>query len=197
MMMYDERTIVYQGRPLFQVAKMRSPSSLNNALNEVACFFYVLQGANQVIDGNGLYRSDSKEGLLKSCGNFISHYLPDEEIKSDFEAIVIFLYPDMLRDIYQDQLPKLSLHQGKAQPPKRVVGNELVEKFIDGLFIYFEHEELMDEELAKLKVKELVMILLKSNYFEGVVEFFQGLFSPKALSFREIVENNLLNPLNL
>ncbi|MEO1449624.1 MAG: AraC family transcriptional regulator [Bacteroidota bacterium] len=194
--MYDHRMIGYRGRPLFQVAKMRSPGKDQGTLVDVACFYYILKGSTRVIEGNGLFASQKQEGLLKSCGSFIGEYFPDED-GSDFEALVIFLYPDMLREIYKDQLPAFPLKDAKAHAPRNFVGNELVSRFIESLFIYFDNESLMDEELAKLKLKELVMILLKSQYFDGVVDFFKSLFAPKNTSFREVIENNLFNDLSV
>lgn len=196
MEMYDNRVISYQGRPLFQAAKMRSPGSAANSLVDVACFYYILKGSARLVEANGLFTTSRQEGLLKSCGNFVGTYLPDED-GEDFEAMVIFLYPDLMREIYQEQLLDVSLESARANPPRTFVGNALLSRFVEGISIYFEHEELMDEELARLKVKELVMILLKSHYFEGVVDFFQGLFGAKDSSFRAIIEHNLFNQLSI
>ncbi|MCR9152713.1 MAG: helix-turn-helix transcriptional regulator [Bacteroidetes bacterium] len=189
MKMYDERIISYRGRPLFQTAKISSPYEAANRLEDVACFFYILKGCIDTIEASGERRSKNQEGLLKSCGNFISRYHPDQD-GSDFEAAVIYFYPDVLKEIYRNDLPPFVLNDAKAMPPKKVVGNALIQRFMEGLFVYFENEELMDENLARLKIQELVMILLKSNYFEGVVSFFQGLFAPKSATFRQVVENN-------
>lgn len=196
MKMFDQKVISYQGKPLFQSAKVEAPVSHEGTLEDVACFFYVRKGCIETIEANGLFKTLPQEALLKSCGSFISNYSKDPD-GSDFEAVVIYFYPEVLREIYAHELPPFALEDAKAVPPQRVVGNELIEKFMEGLFIYFENEALMDEELARLKIKELVLILLKSNYFDGVVQFFKGLFSPKNASLRQIVENNLYNNLSV
>lgn len=194
--MFDQKVISYQGRPLFQSAKIEAPLSHEGTLEDVACFFYVRKGCIETIEANGLFKTLPQEALLKNCGNFISNYSRDQD-GSDFEAVVIYFYPDVLREIYAHELPPFALENARASSPKKVVGNELIEKFMEGLFIYFENEALMDEELALLKTKELVLILLKSNYFDGVVQFFKSLFSPRNASLRQVVENNLYNNLNV
>lgn len=196
MEMYNVRTIEYQGKPLFQSASMVSPAELNSTLENTACFFYVLKGTNETIESNGSFISREREGLLKSCGNFISRYMrnPDD---CDFEAVVIFFYPEFIKEIYKNEVPSFLSNEAFENAPRKIVGNELIEKFINGLFIYFENEDLMDAELARLKVKELIMILLKSNYFDGVVEFFREMFSPRNKSFREVVENNIFSNITL
>ena len=100
------------------------------------------------------------------------------------------IYPEVLREICAQEQPLLALEDVKAFQAQKAVGNALIEKFMEGLFIYFENEALMDEELARLKIKERVLIPLKSNYFDGVVQFFKGLFSPKNTCLRQIVANN-------
>lgn len=196
MEMFDQKVIEFNGRPLFQTAKVRAPSINLGQLEDVACFFYVVKGAIKTIDQNGAVETKRSDALLKSCGNFISSYMNDED-GSPFEAAVIYFYPDFLKEIYKNELPPFAMENAKAMPPQRYVANDLIHKFMEGMFIYFENEALMDEELAKLKIKELVMILLRSQYFEGVISFFQGLFAPKNASFREIVENNLYNHLSI
>lgn len=194
--MYDIKVIQHQGRPLFQTAKMQSAISLKNTLLDVACFFYVLNGQGQLVEANGSHLIKKEEGLVKSCGNFISNYLKDDE-GNEFEAIVIYFYPDLIKDIFDDADFDLVNQSKYPYPPQKVFENGLVEKFMNGLELYFENDELMDESLSKLKVKELVLILLKSKYFESVVDLFNGLFSTRNKSFRKIIENNLFSNISL
>lgn len=194
--MYDIKVIQHQGRPLFQTAKMVSPASLKNSLLDVACFFYVLNGQAQLIETNGSHLIKKEEGLVKSCGNFISNYLKDDE-GGDFEAIVIYFYPDLIKEIFNASDFGFINQEEYSTPPQKILENGLVEKFINGLELYFENEELMDESLAKLKIKELILILLKSKYFNSVVDLFNGLFSSKNKSFRKIIENNLFSNISL
>lgn len=194
--MYDVRSIDYQGKPLFQVAKMVSPAELNGTLENTACFFYVLSGVSETVESNGSFVTAEKEGLLKSCGNFITRY--KQGINScDFEAVVIFFYPEFVKEIYNNEIPAFLSNDVVDNAPRKVVGNELIEKFINGLFIYFDNTDLMDEELSQLKMKELIMILLKSNYFNGVVQFFREMFSPRNKTFREVIENNIFSNITL
>lgn len=174
---------------------MKSPLELDNTLEDVACFFYVLKGTNQTIDSSGSNTTKKHEGLLKSCGNFISRYIEDNQ-GEDFEAIVIYFYPDLIKEIYKNELPNFIETHHKAVSPKKIVTNNMIEKFINGMILYFDNAEMMDEDLARLKIKELIMILLKSDYFDSVVDFFKGMFSPKSSSLRLFVENNLFNNLS-
>jgi AraC-like DNA-binding protein len=196
MEMYDVKVIEYAGKPLFQSAKMVSPNSFRNTFQDMACFFYVLKGHGNLIESNGSHTIGKNEGLVKSCGNFISSYYKDVD-GCDFEAIVIYFYPDVIKEIYSELVPQVINEDLTAKPPQRIIGNELIEQFINGMQLYFENQDLMDENLSRLKIKELLMILLKSNYFEGIVDLFNGLFSSGDKTFRDIVEKNICSNISL
>jgi AraC-like DNA-binding protein len=194
--MYDINTISYKGMPLFQTAKVKAPSSLSASLDGVACFFYVLNGTFTTIEANGLHQIGEKEGLIKNnCGNFISKFESGEG-GDDYQAVVTLLYPDLFQEIYKNELPSF-LSKQIAQPPKILVGDQLLEDFVKGMIIYFQNQELIDDDLVKLKLKELVMILLKSKYYESVQDLFNTLFANGKHEFRATVENNLFSPISI
>lgn len=194
--MHDVNTISYKGVPLFQTAKVMAPSSRSASLNGVACFFYVLNGTFTTVQANGSHRIQEKEGLIKNnCGNFISQFEPGKNGK-DYEAVVIYLYPDVFREIYNNEVPSF-INNKIAGTPKKLVGDHLLEDFIKGMTIYFQNHELIDDDLVQLKLKELVMILLKSKYYESVHQLFNTIFSTGKHEFRAVVENNLFSPISI
>lgn len=192
---YDINIIEYKGRPLFQSSKMVSSRNLKNSLEDIACFIYVVKGSGEITESNGNLSISKEEALVKSCGNFIASYFKDEE-GNDFETVVIYFYPDILEELYGDLNPG-SLNSRLPHPPKKIISNQLVEKFINGLHLYFQNPEMIDDSLLQHKLKELIMILLRSDYYASVVDLFSGLFSSKQKSFRQIVENNIYSPISL
>jgi len=65
------------------------------------------------------------------------------------------------------------------------------------MMFYFENPQLVDEELIKIKVKELILLLVKTEKAESVMQLISGLFSPREYSFREIIESNLYTNVSL
>ncbi|MFT5569913.1 MAG: AraC-like DNA-binding protein [Cyclobacteriaceae bacterium] len=194
--MYDVNTISYKGVPLFQTAKVMAPSSSSASLDGVACFFYVLNGSFTTVQANGPHRIQEKEGLIKNnCGNFISQFKPGKN-GNYYEAVVTYLYPDVFKEIYNNEVPSF-FNTEIAGTPKKLVGDHLLEEFIKGLTIYFQNHELIDDDLVQLKLKELVMILLKSKYYESVHQLFNTIFATGKHEFRTVVENNLYSPINM
>jgi AraC-like DNA-binding protein len=65
------------------------------------------------------------------------------------------------------------------------------------LFLYFEDPDAFDDELGVLKLKELVMILLKSENHVNVRKLLSEIFAPVNVKFQQTVENNIFNHLSI
>lgn len=191
-MILDEGFIMFKGMPLFQRARSTTPSGRLNNLQDLACFFYIVEGNYEAIESNGAFRVGTKEALIKKCGNYVAHFY-GTETKQECEAVAIYLYPDLLHEIYKDELPSFLNEETIKNPPKVVVANELIDTFINNLFIYFENPSMIDDELAILKLKEFVLLLLKSEQYSSVQKFLSEIFSPGKLKFSNIIENNLFS----
>lgn len=190
-MLLEESVVSFKGRPLFQKAKIKTPFRVSGQMDDMACFFYLIKGTYEVIEAQGAIRVGSNEALVKKCGNYVSQLH-----EGDWECITILFYPDILHEIYKFEIPSF-LNDQPVKPPGKMVANELLDKFIQNLFIYFDNPELMDEELALLKLKELVLILMKSEQYSNVSSFLANLFTPDKLHFTNAIENNIFSQLSV
>jgi len=78
-----------------------------------------------------------------------------------------------------------------------LIGNQLVEQYMNNLSIYFENPDAFDEELGILKLKELMLILLKSENHLNIRKLLSEIFSPNKIEFKNAIENNLYNNLSI
>ena len=62
---------------------------------------------------------------------------------------------------------------------------------------YFNNHDLVSEELLKLKVKELLLLLTKTDNLVSVRLLLKSLFSKTEFDFKTVIENNYLNPLSI
>ncbi|MCE7990494.1 MAG: helix-turn-helix transcriptional regulator [Roseivirga sp.] len=191
-MLLEESIVSFKGRPLFQRAKIKTPFTAAGQMDDMACFFYLIRGTYEVIESRGAIKVGANEALVKKCGNYVAHLH-----EGDWECITILFYPDILHEIYKFEVPSFLSKSEPLLPPKKMIANELLDKFIHNLFIYFDNPELMDEELALLKLKELILILLKSEQYASVNSFLGDLFTPDKLHFTSAIENNIFSNLNL
>lgn len=180
--------------PLFQRVMVKPPFSLQDELKEVACFFYIVQGAMFSYDQRGKHPVGSGNAILKNCGRYVQKFIANSD-KKDVEVILVFLYPNLLLEIYKHEVPSF-LPIEEVPMPKKLIGNQLVEKYMENLTIYFEEPDSFDEELGILKLKELMHILLKSENHLNVRKLLSEIFSPVNIGLKRTIENNLFNPLN-
>lgn len=194
-MILESKVIEFKGMPLFQKARFKTPMDMQGAIQEFACFFYMVEGTMLSFDSRGVHRLGEKEAVIKNCNNYVQRYMPNTG-SEECEAIAIFLYPDLLKVIYKDEVPSF-LVEDKLPRPKKLIGNQLLEQYMSNLMIYFEEPEVMDEQLGILKLKELMMILLKSENHANIRKLLSEIFTPVNVKFRQTIEQNLFNTLSL
>ena len=193
--MEDYQIIHFKGMPLFQRAQFKAPFLMMGEIKDFACFFYMVEGSMVSVDARGVHQIGRKEAIIKNCGNYVQRYLNTQGTE-ECEAIAVYLYPELLQEIYKDEVP--SFHQLKEVPvPKKLIGNQLLQQYMLNLAIYFEEPEAFDEELGILKLKELILILLKSENHLDIRRFLSEISAPVNVKFKQAIENNLYNPLSL
>lgn len=194
-MIIDSKVITFKGMPLFQQARFKPPMDMEGAIQDFACFFYMVEGTMLSYDSRGVHKLGEKEAVIKNCNNYIQRYIPTSGME-ECEAIAIYLYPELLKVIYRDEVPSFLLSD-EVPRPKKLIGNQLLEQYMNNLAIYFETPEVMDEELGILKLKELMMILLRSENHENIRQLLSEIFTPVNIQFRRTIEQNLFNALSM
>ena len=194
-MLIDTKIIRFKELPLFQRARFRGSMDMQGALEEFACFFYMTEGNMVSFDSRGRHHIGEREAVVKNCNRYVQRYHPNDDA-SECEAIAVYLYPELLLTIYQDEVPSY-LTKDEASAPKKYIGNQLIEQYMSNLALYFEAPEAFDEELGILKLKELMLILLKSENHQDLRQMLSEIFTPVRVGFRSTIEHNLFQPLTL
>lgn len=189
-------TIQYHGKTLFQRAEIKTPFVLKNEGADYACFFYLSKGNCELLESHGNFKIHNKQALLKACGTYIARFNSDQ-LSGKVECIMVHFHPEIIQEAYSNLTDKFLKKQKEINKPKKIVAKELIEKYINNLIIYLDNPGLIDDDLAILKFKELVMILLKTENYENIQELFSTLFNPNKLKFTTIVENNIYNNLTI
>lgn len=179
------------GRPIFEKAIFEAPFRYKSNLvkENRACFFYMVEGAYRTHSDANKIELGKKDGVVKRCGSYISELLVTAE-SDTCEAIAIYFYEDLLKEIY-NELPNLFEKSTSENIVQKVSGNALIDKYIESLLFYFDNPILVDEPLVTLKLKEIIMLLLKTDKYSSVLELMTDLFNPQSASLKQIVENHL------
>lgn len=187
------------GKPVMERMVFRAPFSKIRMMQEEACFLYQMEADNILYASSQKVRLGSQEAVVMKCGNYVSKYLP-LAIPEPSEVVVIHFYPEMLRRIYKNDLPDF-LSQGSASSGSlicQVDVNELIQGYIQSILFYFKNPSLVTEELISLKIKELILLLVRTVENSQTIRLiFQELFSPTQVNFLEVIESNLCEDLSL
>ena len=126
--------------------------------------------------------------MVKRCGSYISELLGTVETNK-CEDIAVYFYEDILKEIY-NELPELFETSNSEAVIEKIPTNGLIDKYIESLLFYFENPLLADEPLMKLKLKEIIMLLLKTDKQISIMGLISDLFNPKSTSMKQVVESH-------
>ncbi|UUF14664.1 MULTISPECIES: AraC family transcriptional regulator [Flavobacterium] len=187
------------GKTLIQKIELTPPFNFDFPVTEQACFLYVK-------DGDVEYQIDEEQisvatnySLLLNCINS-GKQIHNSKSNSNCEIVIVTFYPEILKKIYDRELPLL------LQKPKNVISNKssekinndfLIQKYIEGLLFYFENPSLINEDILVLKVKEIILLLSQTQNSESIQLILSQLFSPTTYTFKQIIEANLFSQLTI
>lgn len=187
------------GKTLLQKIALTAPFKFDFPVTEQACFLYVLKGEFQYQVDTEQINIPANYSLLLNCITS-GKQLRNPEPSSTCEIVIVTFYPDILKKIYDRELPTL-LHA-----PKNIVSNKsnekinndfLIQKYIEGLLFYFENPSLINEDILVLKLKEIILLLSQTQNAEAVQIILSQLFSPTTYTFKQVIEANLFSQLTI
>ena len=188
---------LYEKR-VFEKAVVEGPFRFAAEMPNEACFYYLVEGEAAMYTSQGKIEAKTSEGLVMQCGNYFNDFLASSD-GSYCEAIAIHFYPEVLKKIYDKDFPDFMMHVTKIQPLgyEKHKADALLKNYINSLQFYFENPELVSDELLKIKLKELILLLAKTESAEAICNLIAGMFTPLEINIREVVEANIFNNLSI
>ena len=130
------------------------------------------------------------------CGNHFVDLLKDAD-EQKVEVLVVHFFPEILKKLYANELPKIISEQKNRNSSDVVVSSDVLSKFIESLDFYFQNPNLVNNDLLELKIKELVLLLIQSKNIDSIAELITNLYSSNSVSIREVVELHLFSNLKI
>ncbi|WP_431610354.1 helix-turn-helix domain-containing protein [Chryseobacterium sp. 'Rf worker isolate 10'] len=187
------------GKTLIQKIDLKGPFRYDFPVSEQACFLYVLKGEFQYKTDEQEFNIPTNYSLFLNCISSGKH-IQNSESEDHCEIVIVTFYPEILKKIYDRELPSL------LQKPANMVSNKsnekinndfLIQKYVEGLLFYFENPSLVNEDILVLKLKEIILLLAQSQNAKAVQLILSQLFSPTTYSFKQIIEANLFSQLTI
>ncbi|MEL7159363.1 MAG: AraC family transcriptional regulator [Bacteroidota bacterium] len=186
------------GKPTFERAVLRAPFRIAGKFPNEACFIYFVKADSKLYTPTEQVHSEAGQSVVMQCGQYLNEYLEGHE-DDECEAIAVHLYPEVLKMLYDKELPDFLDDVARVKPIRfrQYEASELMANYIASLQFYFANPALVTDELLKLKLKELVILLARTDKAETIRQLFAGLFNRQRADFREVIEANLYQNLHL
>lgn len=196
-MEFEEKVITYKDRIVF--IKLSMPffnRTLKHYVEDEACFMFVNKGEVGVRTPDDYLKLNKDTAMIAKCLNYFFEPSDDQEsCKDGIESIGIFLYPSLVKDLFE-----LDVTQSDYQVDynvKQVQVDMLLDNFKNSISILLENPELVDDGIIKTKLKEFVQLMIKSQNAPSQLDFLAALFKPNEVEFKSVIQQNLYANLSL
>jgi AraC family transcriptional regulator, exoenzyme S synthesis regulatory protein ExsA len=175
---------------------IKTPLRIGSVFQDEACFTYLKQGEMSYISPTDNLSVQAEESVLLRCGNYFANAIRQHPAGT-CEVFAVHLYPDILKELYKNEFPNFI--KGDAHKPyiRKIEKQVAIAYFIQSLDFYFENPNLVTDDLLKLKIKELILLLLQTDNAENIITLFSYLFNPRQAGLFEVVEAHVYSSLSI
>jgi len=184
----------YKNKVLIERAIVKPPVTHQRIFQNQGCFMYIKNSDAILHSSQEKVNFKTKEAILFQCDTFFVEFLESEK---EAEVIAFHLYPDMLKKIYEKELPTEIIEDALNVKSKRIVDSQIISKFIASLEFYFQNPTLVNDDLLELKIKELVLLLIQSKNVESVLALIKNLYSTKTTNIKDIINLHVYSNLTI
>ena len=176
--------------------RVSTPLKYEAIFQNRGCFIYFKNGNTKLLSSEHNTEIRGNEAVLLKCGSNFLEILQKNK-HEELETIIIHLFPELLKEIYKNELPTSIVKRTNRAQSLKISSHELIAKFIDSLEFYFNNPALVNNDLLELKVKELLLLLIQTSYVSSVQELIADLYSAKTIKLNEVVALHLFSNLSV
>ena len=195
-MILDHQKFDLEDKCLIEKLIIQAPFKFAVDFPNSACFVYFLEGKANINSPYEQVGVGPEEPVLLKCGSYFVD-LMKHGLAGRYEILVVHLYPEILRKIYAHDLPSFIKHSENKTFIDKIAHADIIKKFIESLRFYFDHRQMVSDELMVLKLKELVLLLVQTKNAASVESLFTDLFTPREVSIKDVVNDHLFSGLSI
>ncbi len=192
----ERKVFSYKGKVVFERVNLPQPFKRFPKLfqeNE-ACFMYLDKGGFAFRTPTSLFEVYEGQAIVAKCGNYYIEQIPSAASSHDTLSVIgAYFYPEMVKDFFQTDLQLVDFRNNFDVQPSIV--EPLMKSFIEGMNYLIDHPELVDDNLLINKLKELLLLLGKTEH--SIQDYVNALFTPFEYDFKEIILENTYTNLSL
>ncbi len=190
------KVLKYKGKVVFHKMKITSPKrDLKPFQKDEACFMFINNGEFSVRTPDQFISFNKSKGLLAKCFNFFIETTEKQRNPSkEMEFIGVFLFPEQVEEIMDINLSN-SNHRVNFNI-KKIDIDALFTSYKNSINILLDNPEIADEEMIKLKLREMIILISKSQNL-SIIDFLVSMFSLNHTEFKSSIKNNIYSNLSI
>ena len=179
-------------------ATFMPPFRINSSLQNEARFVHVIHGNSKFYSPVNKFDLFCGDNVLMKCDNFVNSWEPNPDGK-ETQVIAFQIYPEVLEEIYDGKIPGLFSGSDKLpeKPLEKIPPNALIDNLITNLIYYIDNPKLLTEELVKVKLQELIHVLVSTDETGRIKGILASLFNSPEYEFKEVIHSHLYEDVNL
>lgn len=197
-MISERQQLVYKDLVIFERIVLsnnfyRAPKLFKE--NE-ACFMFLQSGSISLRTPTNMLTFNKEDMMLAKCGNY---YFEKNNTKKSYEentvAISAYFYPKLVKSFFSEDF---TLSEFKNNfDSKKISITPMLHSCIDSIALLFDNPSLASNNLLITKLKELLILISKSEQADSINQFINSLFNPIEYKFEKIIEKNLYSNLTI
>ncbi|WP_273212346.1 helix-turn-helix domain-containing protein [Runella zeae] len=148
---------------------------------------YQVSGSLMLFDGKETYPSQ-KGGLRLVRRNHLMKFFKKPDEKQPFQSLSIYLHLDFLKAFALELDIKPDLKNVQYAPVINLAKNNLLENYLQSVQAYAQTDELQSPAMADAKLREGLLLVLKSN--PEIVPMLFDFSEPYKIDLRNFMEQN-------
>lgn len=179
-------------------AQFKPPFKAGLSMTGEARFVHIVHGHTILYAPTKKFELHTGDSVIMKCENFLNNWLENENGENS-EVIVLPLYPEVIKYVYDDQIPTLfsTKNEDRTTPAERIEENDMMRNYIASLRYYLNNKSFINEALLKVKIQELILILYNSDTTGKIKAILADLFQSQEYEFKEIIHSNLYEDLKI
>lgn len=175
---------------------IKTPFRYGTIFQNEACFLYMKEGESILSTATETMNISVSESVLLKCGSYFADLIQRSESRK-CEIFAIHLHKEILQELYKDEVPDFIKSNVKKPFAQKINQQEIITHFIKNLEFYFQNPTLVNDDLLKLKIKELILLLLQTGNAENIIALFSHLFTPRKANFKDVVQAHLFSNITI
>ncbi|CAL2110639.1 HTH araC/xylS-type domain-containing protein [Tenacibaculum sp. 190130A14a] len=164
--------------------------TLKHYVEDEACFMFVNKGEVAVRTPDDYLKLNKNTAMIAKCLNYFFEPSQNKEVCNEgIESVGVFLYPSLVEDLFDLDI-SLSNHRNDYNV-KQVQVDLMLDNFRQSIDILLDNPELVDDTMVKLKLKEFIQLLVKSQNTPSQLDFLAALFKPNEVEFKKVIQQNI------